>query len=301
MDPVRRTVRLPLPVDLPLTLWPLRRGFGDPTMLRDGAGSWWRATRTCEGPATARYTQAADAVEVQAWGPGAAWALEHAAALLGSGDRLDGFDPASGLLRELHRRMPGLRITRTEAVFEAIVPSVLEQKVPGASARAAFRSLVRRYGEPAPGPGGLLLPPAPERLAATPSFDFHPLGIEARRAGVLREIARRAPRVEATRAMPLPGAYRRLQAFPGVGPWTAAEVAIVALGDADAVSLGDYHLPHMVAWALAGQARGNDDLMLELLEPYRGHRGRVLRLLGAAGISPLRRGPRLPLARFASI
>jgi hypothetical protein len=35
--------------------------------------------------------------------------------------------------------------------------------------------------------------------------------------------------------------------------------------------------------------------MLELLEPYRGHRGRVLRLLLAGGIAAPRRGPRLPL------
>ncbi|HXF57914.1 MAG TPA: DNA-3-methyladenine glycosylase 2 family protein, partial [Actinomycetota bacterium] len=113
-----------------------------------------------------------------------------------------------------------------------------------------------------------------------------------------REAARHARRLEDLVGRSREEAYRRLLALPGVGPWTAAEVALVALGDADAVSLGDYHLPHAVAWALAGEPRGTDQRMLELLEPYTGHRGRVLRLIAAAGIRPPRFGPRLPLRSF---
>jgi 3-methyladenine DNA glycosylase/8-oxoguanine DNA glycosylase len=95
--------------------------------------------------------------------------------------------------------------------------------------------------------------------------------------------------------MPIADATRRLCAIPGIGQWTAAEVAGVAFGDPDAVSLGDYGLPHLVSYALAGEPRGTDERMLELLEPYRGNRGRVLRLLSAGGIDAPRRGPRLPL------
>ncbi len=89
-------------------------------------------------------------------------------------------------------------------------------------------------------------------------------------------------------------AYRLLLAIPGVGPWTAGEVGRAALGDPDAVSVGDYHLPSLVAWLLAGERRADDARMLELLEPYRGQRGRVIRLLEAAGTWPPRRGPRMP-------
>jgi 3-methyladenine DNA glycosylase/8-oxoguanine DNA glycosylase len=95
-------------------------------------------------------------------------------------------------------------------------------------------------------------------------------------------------------------ARERLQAFPGVGPWTAAEVARIALGDADAVSVGDYHLPHLVGWALAGEARGTDERMLELLEPYRGQRGRVQLLLEASGLHAPRYGPRAEVGSIAS-
>ena len=101
--------------------------------------------------------------------------------------------------------------------------------------------------------------------------------------------------------MGAPEARRRLTAIPGVGPWSAAEVALVALGDADAVSLGDFHLPHQVCWALAGVPRGDDDTMLELLEPYRGHRGRVLRLLFEGGVAAPRFGSRLPLPRIGRL
>jgi hypothetical protein len=48
-------------------------------VARTGAdGSWWRATRTPLGPATARYAGTRDGVEVNAWGPGAPWIADTA-------------------------------------------------------------------------------------------------------------------------------------------------------------------------------------------------------------------------------
>ena len=93
-------------------------------------------------------------------------------------------------------------------------------------------------------------------------------------------------------------AVRRLMAFEGVGPWTAAFVMAAALGDADAVPVGDYHLPNMVSWALAGEPRADDARMLELLEPYRGHRGRVVRLLKQAGVHAPKYGLRSTIRGF---
>lgn len=298
--PLETTVRNPLPVDLDLTLGGLPDG-GGPSVRRDADGSWWRATRTPAGPATAHLAASAEGIVVHAWGSGAEWPLEAAPELLGARDSLDGFDPSPGVVRDLHRRMPGLRITRTRAVFEALVPVVLEQKVPGAQARRAYRALARAFGEPAPGPGGLVLPPAAGALARAPYYAFHPLGIERRRADTLKAAASRAIRLEETADMPLPDAYRRLLAFDGIGPWSAAHVALAAWGDADAVPLGDYHLPHIVSWALAREERGTDERMLELLQPYEGQRGRVIRLLLSAHIGPPRRGPRMPLGSITGI
>jgi 3-methyladenine DNA glycosylase/8-oxoguanine DNA glycosylase len=242
---------------------------------------------------------------VHAWGPGAGWAIQGAPAVVGARDLLHDFDPPTGMIRELHRRIPGLRIARSGAVFEALLPTVIEQKVTGHEARRSYRDLVRRYGEAAPGPGGLLLPPSAETLAGLPYYALHPLGIERRRAAALLMAARHAAWVEsAGRTSPDPAGFeqadRILRMLPGIGPWTAAEVSMVALGNPDAVSVGDYHLPHMVSWALAGEPRGTDERMVELLEPYGGHRGRVLRLLAAAGLGAPRFGPRAKLRSFRS-
>lgn len=295
-----RTLGLHRPLDLRLTLFPLRRGTSDPTMRLDGETAH-RATRTPEGPAALRLEVHDGALEAEAQGPGAAWALDHLGGLVGEEDDVSGFVPEQPLLRDIHRRHPGLRITRSGAVFEALVGSILEQQIVGRDARRNHARLVRRFGEPAPGPWGLLLPPAPERLAAEPYWRFHECGVERRRAEVIIGCASRVRRIEEAATMAPAAARERLLALPGVGEWTAAEVAVCALGDADAVSVGDYHLPDLVCWALAGEERGDDSRMLELLEPYRGHRGRVLRLLGLAGPRPPQRGPKAPRRDIARL
>lgn len=298
--PHSRRFRPKLPLDLRLTLLPLQRaGRADPS-VQVGWREAWRATRNANGIATVRYALDGDGVEVEAWGPGAALELERAPDLLGDGDSLEGFQPRHQVVADLARRFEGLRITRSGAVFESLVPTIFEQKVIGAEARAGYSRMIRRLGEQAPGPVGLMVPPSAERFAATPYFVFHPFALERRRAETLIGAARRAAWLEAAVELTPDAARARLTSLPGIGPWSAAEVAMVALGDADAVSVGDYHLPHVVAWALGGRRQGTDEMMLELLEPYSGHRGRVLRLLSAGGLGPPRRGPRLALRRMES-
>jgi 3-methyladenine DNA glycosylase/8-oxoguanine DNA glycosylase len=256
-----------------------------------------RATGTPGGPATERLRDLGEEVEIEAWGPGAEWLLEAAPELIGESDDPTAFQPQHPRLRDLSRRLPGLRLTRTRAVFESLVPAVLEQKVTGLEAGRVRRRLVQRYGEPAPGPAevatGMFVPPTPERLAALPYHAFHPLGLEQRRAVTIIRLAGRATALEALLAGPPDVARARLEALPGIGPWTAAETALVAFGDPDAVSVGDFHLPNLVCWVLADEPRGDDRRMLELLEPYMGQRGRVQRLLEASGITAPRHGPRM--------
>ncbi len=287
------------PLDLRRTLAPLSRGAGDRTMRFD-AGRVLRATRTPDGPASVAISLSAGEVVAEAWGPGADRALAAIPAWLGLLEAPRPIAPGHPLVARLAARFPGVRIPRSGAVLESLVPAILEQKVIGEEARRAFVGLVRAYGEPAPGPPewGLRLPPAPETLAALPYFEFHPFGVERRRAEVIRRVASRAAWFEAIVDLPFPEAYARLTAVPGIGPWTAAEVGVRALGDPDAVSVGDFHLPSLVAFALAGEPRGTDERMLELLEPYRGQRARVVRLLELSGIRAPRYGPRLALRRI---
>jgi 3-methyladenine DNA glycosylase/8-oxoguanine DNA glycosylase len=289
-----RTIRLEGPLDLGLTIAPLWRGYGDPTMTI-GRNGIWRATRTPEGPATLHLAEKRDALDVTAWGPGAGWALEAAPALVGLEDEPAALRTNHPLIRELARRRPGVRLPKSRAVFEAILPAIAEQKVTGGEAHRAFRRLVLTHGERAPGPAGdagMRVPPAPDTLARLPYFAFHPFGLERRRAETIRRVAAEAGRLESTTRLSSAEGQARLRAIPGVGPWTAAEVAARAWGDPDAVSVGDFHIPNLVAWALAREPRGSDERMLELLAPFAGQRGRVIRLLELSGIEPPRYGPR---------
>jgi len=287
------------PLDLRRTLAPLGRGPADRTFRVD-AGRVLRATRTPDGPASVALSLAAGEVVAEAWGPGADRALAAVPALLGLLDEPEPILASHPTVAGLARRFPGVRIPRSGAVLESLVPAILEQKVIGEEARRAFLGLVRVHGEPAPGPPELRLrlPPAPGILAGLPYYAFHPFGVERRRAEVIRRVASRAAWFEAIVDLPLPEAYARLTAVPGIGPWTAAEVGARALGDRDAVSVGDFHLSNLVAFALAGEPRGTDARMLELLEPYRGRRALVVRLLELSGIGAPRYGPRLSLRRI---
>ena len=295
-----RVLPLTVPLDLRLTLLPLARGPWDPT-IRLASNRAVRATRTAAGPATLAVEVVRDQIRLKAFGPGAEAALASSAALLGLHDTPEALRPAHRFVADLARRMTGLRLGRTDQVIESLVPAILEQKVTGSEASHAFRGLIRRYGEAAPGPFGLRILPPPEVLASLPYYAYHPLGVERRRADTIRWAAAHADRLEEIVDLPIEQAYGRLRALPGVGAWTAAEVALRALGDPDAVSVGDFHIPNTVAWALAREPRGDDARMLELLEPYRGQRGRVIRLLEAAGIAAPRFGPRLAPRQIAGI
>lgn len=297
-----QTYHLRAPLDLRRTLEPLSHGPSDRS-IRFGSGRVWRTTRTVDGAASVVLTHTGDEVRAEAFGPGADRALAAVPAIL----ELDGDDgpiPAGHpLVAHLARRFPGVRIPRTGAVLESLVPAILEQKVTGQEAHRALSGLTRVHGEAAPGPAEwrLRLAPAPAVLAALPYYAYHPFGVERRRAELIRRVATRATWFEAAADLPWPEAYTRLTAVPGIGPWTAAEVGARAFGDPDTVSVGDFHLPNLVAFALAGEPRADDARMLELLEPYRGHRARVVRLLELSGIRAPRYGPRLSPRRIESI
>jgi 3-methyladenine DNA glycosylase/8-oxoguanine DNA glycosylase len=296
-----RRLTLDRPLDLAGTLAVHVHGGGDTTIRLRGSEAV-RATRTPDGPATLHLTISGATLTTEAWGTGADRALATVPAFVGLDDDRSGFEPARHrLIAELDRRHPGLHVGRTGAVLEALIPAILEQKVTGREAWHGIRGITRRWGEPAPGPFGLRLLPEPAALANLPYHELHPLGIERRRADLLRLVCSRANRLEEIPGLAREEAYRRLRSLPGIGPWTAAEVMLRAVGDADAVSVGDFHLPNLVAYALVGEARGDDARMLGLLEPWRGHRARVVRLLEISGVRPPAFGPRYAPRSIAAI
>jgi len=260
-----------------------------------------RASRTPEGPVTVRFAESEAGIHAETWGSGSSWLLERAQAWCGALDDDSDFDPPRGFVRELWRRHRGLRIPSTGLLTERLIPVILEQKVTGNEARRAYRTLTRSLGEPAPGPFGLTLPPDPARVATLPYYAFHPFGVPRRRAELLKAVCARTRWIDEAASMPLEEAKARLASIRGIGPWTTAEVARLALGDADAVSVGDYHIPNIVSWALAREPRGTDDRMLELLEPYRPHRGRAQLLIEATHITAPAYGPRMEVRSIERI
>lgn len=292
------------PVDLPATLGALRRGAGDPAMATTTDGALWLALPTPVGPATLRLAldPADAAVEAQAWGPGADWAVDAVPRLLGAGDDPSGFEPRDPVVRDTWRRHPGWRVPRTGLVLPTLVPTVLEQKVAGAAARASWRELLRRFGEPAPGPApaGLRVPPTASTWARVPSWDWHRAGVGPQRSATIMRAVASATALERTTALPPARVDAALRSIPGIGAWTSAEVRQRVHGDPDAVSVGDLHLPALVGTALIGR-RVDDDGMLELLAPYAGHRYRAVRMIELSGVRIARRGPRMPLTDYRAI
>ncbi len=283
-----RTLPIPTHLDLRNTV----RGAKNPVMVGPTEALW--TTRTPDGPGTLLLDRAGpDQVTAEAWGPGATWLLDQAPRLLGSEDDLSGFRPPKGRLSDLWRRNPFL-LARTDRPWDALIGAILGQKVQIHNAVRSRRLLAKHHGDPAPGPAtGAVLPP-PERVAEMGYHHFHPLGVERKRAEIIIRVAREMPRLGLLTDRTPEQVKARLQRIRGIGPWTAAMVTAVAMGDADAVPVGDFHLPNTVAWALAGEPRGTDARMLELLEPWRGHRWRVLRLAKSSGSAP-KYGPKLSL------
>ncbi|MGH9133123.1 MAG: DNA-3-methyladenine glycosylase family protein [Ilumatobacteraceae bacterium] len=286
-----------------LTLSPFRYGSRDPT-TRLTSREFVRATLTPDGPGTLRIVWGTDraGIGAEAWGDGAAWLLERARGYTGGGDVAVDLPDVHPLVTRAARDHPGLRIGASGGLYHELLPTIIAQRITSGEAARQWGRLCLALGEPAPGPfPGLRLPPSPKALARRPAWWFHPLGIETKRARALTAVAAHARHLwEWAGAGPAHTAAR-LALVRGVGPWTIGSVSGPALGDPDAVAVGDYHLANMVGWAMAGEPRATDDRMLELLEPFRGQRGRVIRLIGLAGSRVPAFGPRkriLPMHRW---
>jgi len=284
VDPISSSIPIDGPLDLKATLRPLHGWFAD-----DG---WWLTARTPLGPGSLRIRRTREELFGDAWGTGGPWLIDRLDRVAGLDDDPTGFQTDHPVVGELHRRHPGWRFGRTDLVFDALVRAICGQKVTGEQATAALRGLRRQFGDPAPGPRELRLPPDPERMASAPYWVYHGLHLEKRRADLLRRVAASVARIDKARDSTPSEAAAQLVSIQGVGLWTVSKTISVSHGDADQVDVGDFHLKHIVAYHLTGRPRGTDEEMLELLEPFRPHRGRVTRLLHTLGHEPSF-GPRL--------
>ena len=298
------------PYSLVRTLGPLLRGNSDPSFSVQG-DVIWNAFTTPGGPATLRLTPAGGGesgpalVDAQAWGPGAADAIRAVPRLLGGDDDWQHFDEPAfhatlpRMVREARRRSLALRLPSSGRMVDQLVPIILEQKVTVIEARRAYRDLVHRYGTPAPAAGtstppGLLVAPTAAQWLQVPSWEWHKAGVGPHRSATVMRALRSAVALERLAALPAAEAAEKLQVIPGIGIWTAAEVVQRTHGCPDSISVGDYHLAAYVGAALTGR-RTDDAGMLRLLEPWRGHRQRVVRMIQSTGFRKPTFGPRMTI------
>jgi 3-methyladenine DNA glycosylase/8-oxoguanine DNA glycosylase len=286
-------------IDLRATMRTIGTYPQDPS-TRWTANSFAKAVLTPHGPGTMQLSwDAAGSTVAEAWGSGAEWLLERAPYWAGLHDDLAGFRPeVHPTVGEWWRRRPGMRLAAGGVVWQELLLVLLGQRVTTEEALRSWRRIVHAWGEPAPGPLGLQMPPSPEAVAGRTYVDLHRFNVERRRADAILLAARRAKRLEEAATMATPDALRRLSALPGLGVWTATSVVTVSHGDPDTIVLRDYGLPTMVNYAFTGDARrvdadaGGDELMCRHLEPWAGHRQRIVRLLFSVGVGAPRRGPR---------
>jgi 3-methyladenine DNA glycosylase/8-oxoguanine DNA glycosylase len=287
-----------------VTLSPLRRGSGDPCFVITRDGAIWKTGMMASGPVTARITTSApEVVDCEAWGDGAAEFADAVGALLGAADDATGFAPEEPMIAAAQRKAPYLRLGRTGRVLDALVPAVLEQRVAGADSFRSWRLLVTKFGAPAPGPAPprMRVPPSAEVWRRIPSWEFHRANVDPGRARTIVGCAQRASSLERLTSRVAESARNALTSLPGVGVWTAAETTQRAFGDADALSIGDYHLAKVIGWTLLGHPI-DDAQMVRLLEPMRPHRYRAVRLLEVSGLARNPRfGPRQAIRNLAGL
>ncbi len=243
-------------IDLRATMKPIGVYPRDPS-TRWTSNSFAKAVLTPDGPGTMLLTwDGHGATTAEAWGSGARWLLDRAPHWVGLHDDLDGFDPSiHPRIAVWARRHPGIRLPAAGVIWQELLLVLLGQRVTTEEALKSWRRMVYAWGEPAPGPLELRLPPTPTVVASANYVDLHRFNVERRRADAILLAARRANRLEEAAAMTPADACVRLSALPGLGLWTATSVITATHGDPDTIVLRDYGLPTMINHAFTGDAR----------------------------------------------
>lgn len=201
--------------------------------------------------------------------------------------------PSHPVLKRIPGEVKSLRLVRVLWPYEALLSTVLQQRVSWEEASQNWRDLCKAHGTPW---DDQCSAPSPAKLLTLSNDDFAALGIESSRATPCRAAARILG-AGLTLDDDLEALEARLLGARGIGPWTASAFLGMACGHPDALPLGDYDLPKLVHYVFCGERDGNDEMMLTHLAPFAGHRFRVIRWLWSAGFKMPRRGPRLATGR----
>ena len=184
-----------------------------------------------------------------------------------------GQDP---LLAPMVALRPGLRVPGVWDPFELAVRAILGQQVSVAAATKLAGRVALSYGTPlvlddGPPPAGLtqVFPPPAALVAADPGVLRIPTK-RARTIAVMAQAALAEPALFEGR-VPLDALVARLDALPGIGPWTAHYIAMRALREPDAFPSGDLGLRKAMAVAGVLPSFKDMDARAEAWRPWRAY------------------------------
>ncbi len=176
-----------------------------------------------------------------------------------------------------------------EGLFEALLYQIVGQQISVSAANAIHARLRALF------PGGR---PAPDRLAQVPAEDLRRIGLSARKAEYVRDLARRAAagQLDKIAGLSHDEARASLTAFKGIGPWTADGALLIAFGWADVLVAGDLVLRKAVQRAYGFSEMPTEKEVEALGERWRPHRSLAAgylfeTMVGPAAFHPKKKAP----------
>ena len=279
----RHHLRVVTPYRLDLTATVLRRMAMNVADLWTADGEYLRAIDGPAGPVVIRARQTrADAITVSLSGAGhdprAVLALVRR--MLGVRRDISAFQRKASrvpVLRDLVRRMTGVKPPRYPTLWEACVNAIAFQQVSLAAASTITRRLVLSLGTRVETRGQTLYVfPGPEQFLAAPTHELRAAGLSGAKLAALRRCAEAILTEEleerSLEALPSGDAVSRLREIKGIGPWTAVVILLRGLGRLDVFPMNDTSVAANLS-LVAGQApRARLDVarMLRALEPEPG-------------------------------
>jgi DNA-3-methyladenine glycosylase II len=177
-------------------------------------------------------------------------------------------------LEPLVRGARGVKPPRYPSVWEACVNAIVYQQVSIHAAGAILRRVIERYSEAVPvNSANLYAFPGPQVFLDAEPDEMRSLGMSVNKIVSVRAVARAildgAIDEAGLALLPTPELMASLTVHKGIGPWTAAVVALRGFGRLDLFPMNDSGVARSVK-DLSGESNVDVEALLALLGAQRG-------------------------------
>jgi DNA-3-methyladenine glycosylase II len=168
----------------------------------------------------------------------------------------------------------GVRPPRYPSLWETICNAIVYQQISIHAAGAILRRTIERYARPVETNGVRLHPfPAPRTLLEAERDDLRAAGLSTNKVDSLKAVAAAIESGEldetALQPLPTPQLVESLVAHKGIGPWTAAVVALRGFGRLDIFPMKDSGATALLR-SLSGNPKIEVEPIIEALLPQQG-------------------------------